>query len=297
MKKIVKVLQFILALLYFSASTAVEIQQGQIYSGGTYIESSFTGVGFTLPEPWKGIWPANSQMFIMEAQGIKANIFVYFDTGDINSLKNTLSANITLDQNIQLIPTGSVSHTENIYTAYYRLSNSNTIKGFISARVLPGKKVIAFISLAAENIAQKIEQQALTLAKSITITTPKNSSIANQQENSSDDESWAVFMKGKYLQRYFSGSNYHEHQQLWLCSDGRFLKKFSSGGSSLSGASGASANTWEGTWRVIDSADKTGELYLQFTNGGTSGYHLTFDKKIYLNGKKWLVAKKNTICQ
>ncbi len=71
----------IILMLSTSVSMAVEIQQGKVYSGGAYVESSQTGVGLIIPQGWKGAWPQGSEMFVLNSVNLKANIFMNFEQG------------------------------------------------------------------------------------------------------------------------------------------------------------------------------------------------------------------------
>ena len=86
------------------ACLAEEIQQGKLYLAGTYVHSSQTGIGLTIPQGWQGAWPPGSEMFILESADLNANIFMLVEIGNSTGLMSLLSNPIPLDSSITLVP-------------------------------------------------------------------------------------------------------------------------------------------------------------------------------------------------
>jgi len=312
----VKFLKVIVLVLSTSVCLAEEIQQGKLYPGGAFVESSQTGVGLTIPQGWQGAWPQGSEMFVLESTTLKANIFMTFEQGDEAGLKTFLSNPVPLDARTRLVPASPPKKEGKVYTANYTVAGAPQLSAYIAAQILPPSMGVAFIALSADkSTTRQVEQVTLKLANSLTVKPPTIQSAGTNSAAKSGGELWKVYFKGRYIARYYTGSDYYETQHLWLCSDGRFLRKFESGGSSLSGASGASSSRGEGFWTATGSTSDEGQLILQFGAGSLSEistpgadyssssaggerwvYRVVLDKKLYLDGKKWLPAGKNKVC-
>jgi hypothetical protein len=152
---------------------AEEIQQGKLYSGGTYVESSQSGVGLTIPQGWQGAWPSGAEMFVLESADLKANIFMAFEQGDEAGLKAMMSNPIPLDLTIQLVPASSPKKIGKIYTANYTVAGSPQLSGYVVAQILPSSLGVAFIVLSANaSKMRQVEQVTLKLANSLTVKPP-----------------------------------------------------------------------------------------------------------------------------
>ena len=310
-----KYISFLLWLLPATVCLAVEVEQGKLYSSGTYVESSQTGVGLTIPKGWQGAWPPGSEIFVLESAALKANIFMVLQPGDEAGLKSLLSNTIPLDSGIQLVPASSPKKTGKIYTANYTVTGAPQISAYIAAQILPPSLGIALIALSADaSTTLQVKQATLKLASSLVVKQAAAQPVANISAANSGGDLWKDYFKGRYIARYFSGSGYNEDQQLWLCSDGRFFRKSGSGGYNMSGASGASSSRGEGVWTATGSTGGDGQLILQFGVGSVSEtstpgadyntssaggerwtYRVSLGKALYLNEKKWLRGK-NDLC-
>ena len=182
-----KYLSVIMLLLSSSVSLAVEVQQGQIYSGGTYIESTQTGIGLTIPQGWKGAWPQGSEMFVLESASLKANIFMTFEQGDEAGLRILMSNPIPLDARTQLVPASTPKRTGNIYTANYSVAGAPRLTGFMAAQILPPSRGVAFIALSADAATmEQVKQVALQLANGLTVKQPVTGQSASRSAGKSE---------------------------------------------------------------------------------------------------------------
>ncbi len=160
----------IILTLNISVSLAVEVQQGKIYPGGVYVESSQTGIGLTIPQGWQGAWPAGTEMFVLESAALKANIFMAMQSSDENGLRGWMTGAIPLDARTQLMPASLPQKTGEIYTANYTVVGAPRLSGFIAARIVPPSNGLAFIVLSADaRKFQKVKQVAVSLANSLTL--------------------------------------------------------------------------------------------------------------------------------
>ena len=298
--------KLLLLSLSIPVCVAEEVQQGMLYPGGSFVESRQTGIGLTIPPGWQGAWPQGTEMFVMESANLEANIFMVLQQGDEAQLKALMSSPIQLEQGIQLIPATAAKKTGNTYTANYTVTGAPQLSGYIAARILPPSTPstgVAFIAISANaSKSGQVKGVTLKLVNGLDVKKPVTAGNTDSKPGS-----WQTYLKGRYIARYYTGSGYSEEQHLWLCSDGRFFRKFGSGGYSISGASGASSNQGEGFWTATGSTGGEGQLILQYGVGSvseisipgadysTSGaggerviYLVELGKALYLDGKKWL---------
>ena len=181
-----KFLSAIILLLSTSVCMAVEVQQGVIYQSGTYVDSSQTGVGLTIPRGWQGAWPAGSDVFVLESARLKANIFMTLEQGNEAGLRTLMSNPIPLDARTQLVPASTPKRTGNIYTANYSVAGAPQLTAFMAAQILPPSRGVAFIALSADAATmQQVQQVALQLANGLTVKQP----VAGQSASRSGGKS------------------------------------------------------------------------------------------------------------
>jgi len=163
-------------ILVFTLSTAClaeEVQQGKLYPGGAYVESSQTGIGLTIPQGWQGAWPPGSEMFVLESASLKANIFMAMQPADENGLRVWMSNAIPLDASIRLMPASSPKKAGNVYTANYTIAGAPQLSGYIAAQIVQPSSGLAFIVLSADaSKLPRVKQVTLSLANSLTIKQP-----------------------------------------------------------------------------------------------------------------------------
>jgi len=174
-----KFLSAIILLLSTSVSTAVEVQQSKTYSGGTYVESSQTGIGLVIPRGWQGTWPQDSELFVLESVNLKASIFMTFEQGDEAGLRSLMSNTISLDARTRLVPTSSPKKTGTIFTANYTVTGAPQLTGFIAAQILPPSRGVAFIALSADaSTASQVKQVTMQLANGLAVKPPGGNQAA-----------------------------------------------------------------------------------------------------------------------
>ncbi|VAW52439.1 hypothetical protein MNBD_GAMMA05-751 [hydrothermal vent metagenome] len=165
-----KLWKILVLALSSSVCIAEQVQQGKIYPGGSYVESSQTGIGLTIPQGWQGAWPAGSEMFVLESTTLKANIFMAMQPADENELRGWMAGTIPLDASIQLQPASLPKKTGKIYTANYTINDAPQLSGYIAAQIVPPSTGLAFIVLSADaGKLQKVKRIAVSLANSLTI--------------------------------------------------------------------------------------------------------------------------------
>ncbi|WP_431686447.1 hypothetical protein [Hahella sp. NBU794] len=292
-----------------TSATAVEVQQNQLYEGGTLIESGSLGLSFKVPDGWQGAWPAGSELFVLESQALKANIFVYIDQSGEQALMQQMAQPVPLDASVVLYPKSAPQKRNGRLTADYSIGNMPNMEGRISAVTGKGSTSVALIAVADQSTAAQVWKVAETVASSVKFSAPK------PLAQGGGDGGWSTYMRGRHIVRYYTGSGYHEEEHIWLCSNGEFYRSGNSGGYG-GGASGATGSQGSGRWEAQGSMNAQGRLILQYGPGysmqgstpgfdwnesGPGGERVTFtlalaNNKLYLDGTQWL-RDGNNRCQ
>ena len=179
---------------------AEEIQQVRVYGGGSYVESSQTGVGLTIPQGWQGAWPSGSEMFVLESTELKANIFMAFQPGDSAELKAFMSNPIPLDPTVKLMPVSAPEKKGDIYVANYTVAGAPKLSGYIAAQILPPSRGVAFMALSADaSTSRQVERVTLKLATSLTVKPPVTPSRKGTEFYQSNDGSYVSDGKCSYF--------------------------------------------------------------------------------------------------
>ena len=261
---------------------AVEVQQGQLYEAGTQVASSEAGVSLTIPAGWKGAWPHGAEMFLLQRDVGTAVMLLYIDVGNAEGLLEKMSQPIPID-GVTLSPTAPPTQRGEIWVADYALSPAaNGMEvGHIATRVGSGVSV-AVIGLGAAvdaTVAKSTDQ----LARAMTLRAPVATPAPTVSEGS-----WAAYLQGRHIVRFYTQTGYTEETHLWLCSDGSFQRSGQGGGFG-GGASGAYQGAGHGTWTAQGAQRGTGRLVLTWATGGTATLEVSMvDDKLHVDGVQWL---------
>ena len=280
------------------AGTATEIEPGRVYDGGARLQVGEYGVTFTVPTGWRGALPQGSEYFIMEPTGGGAMLLATGDEGSLAELRTLLSAPLDLGDGIILRPTGSLAVEGSEVRGQYRAEGSaQPLVGRVVARAGAHGIAVVYGLLAAPDQIER-HLAALDLLAASTEMTPRPGAAGGQGGAArSGGDSWAEYLKGKYLVRYYTQTGFTDEQHLWLCSDGTFYRSASSGGFG-GGASGAFRGDSSGRWQA-DGAGESGSLTLRYGDGSVVRHELTYDydaDKLYLDDKRWL-RDRNEHCR
>ncbi|WP_020410588.1 hypothetical protein [Hahella ganghwensis] len=299
-----------LCLFTSPPASSVEIQTNQMYQGGTQVQSSGIGLGVTIPQGWQGALPAGSSFFVMESSALQATILLYAEQMSAAQLQQTMSQSIPLDAGVQLVPSSMPRSEGDLVIADYQVPARPELKARIVGRTGSNGLSVALITLTPSQNPAAVWSTAKDTAMNLQFFQPKQSATSNGGSGS-----WQDYMRGRYIARYYSGSGYHEKQELWLCSNGQFHTSGDSGGYG-GGASGAYGSQGTGRWRAEGSLPGQGILILQYgpgyqfegstgdsewTESGPGGeqarYALSlYNDKLYLDDTQWLRGT-NEYCQ
>ena len=284
LQRLTAYLSGILIFLFSLFVSSAEIQVNQLYQGGDQVRSSDIGLELTIPENWQGALPAGSSFFFIESAALQTTMMLYAERVSNAQLQHTMSQSIPLDADIVLVPIAGPENKGDLLIADYRIPARPELKARVFGRSGEHGLSIALITLTPQQNSASVWSIAKATASNIKFFQPQQAS-----QSAEANGSWQEYMRGRYIARYYSGSGYHEKQELWLCSDGQFYTSGDSGGYG-GGASGAFTNRGAGSWQVEGSLPGQGKLVLHFTpGGGQSHYSLNLNNdKLYLNDTHWL---------
>lgn len=300
MRIFLRMLVTVITLLLNTAVSAVELQAGQVYDGGSEISVASLGIRFTIPENWKGALMEGGEGFLMESSSGSATIVAIADSISENEAYTRLQGPLTLSNAIQLVLDGKVKREGNKMSASYHVTYNPQLKAQVKALSAANGTSIAFFLVTSATELAGYKQQLEQVFSSLVIDAPKITTplISQTKINSEDsDRSWSGYLKGKHIVRYFTSSGYTEEQHIWLCSNGQYVRRFNSGGFG-GGASGAFQGNYDGQWSAEGEGEQ-GRLVLVTADNQASSYQLRWDyekNQLFVDGKRWL-HDRNNICQ
>jgi hypothetical protein len=137
---------FLLCLAYLlnPVAHAVEPNPGQIYSGGSLIDSHELGVHFSIPKNWKGGLELSSEMFLMEPQGGGAIMFVIADTMSVDQAYQELQGPVEVPADGQMNLRGNINRSGNTFSSSYDVAFNPVLAAEVRAKSAENGTSIAF---------------------------------------------------------------------------------------------------------------------------------------------------------
>ena len=277
-------LPLMLLTLLAGPVSAVEIQPGQVYAGGTSLTASDVGVTMRVPDGWQAALPVGGSALAMERSDQRAFIFAVADRTTEAEVRAEMAQPIDLGDGIVLQPKASPSSEgKGLLRGDYQVFGAPSPgEGTVWARLADTGIGVAFfaIDLGGDGGASR---EAERLARGVSFAKP----VIPDPTGGEGNADWQSYMRGRYIARFYTGSGYHEKTELWLCSDGRFSRSGEGGGFG-GGASGAFQGGGSGRWSASGKQPGAGELRLEYADG-VATYRLTLEgRSLYLDGTKWL---------
>jgi len=268
------------------ALATAQIQPGRMYVGGERISDPSIGLTLTLPVGWRGMLAPGGESFVMEADSGDGYLFVTGDQMAEAEARAQLGQPIDLGDGVVLTPAGEVRQiaTGHLSSAFGVQGAPTEMEGTVDVRLTRTGLGVAFILLATPGTAEGHRESMRAFALSLGVT-----EVVARSGQASGDDAWEPYLKGRYLARYFTGSQYTESTELWLCSDGTFHFNDQAGGYG-GGASGAYQGLGDGRWSATG-AGAAGTLLLEWAGGEQSSWSLEYDyeqDRLYMNGDRWL---------
>lgn len=279
---------------------AVEVQVGQVYSGGTWLESSELGVAFTVPPGWRGAWPAGSEVFVLQPESDPSvYILAMGEEATREDLAATMAAPISLGDGLSLSPTGQVTNRGKALVGRYQVvGGAHRLDAYGEAVAGAHGVAVAYILIAtpASLASHEAAVRKLTDGTALGAPTDGQATAEGGGTGSGEKDSWDAYLKGKYIVRYYTATGYTDEQHLWLCSDRSFYRRGAGGGFG-GGASGAFQADSTGRW-MASGIGEYGRLELSYADGGSAQHELRWDyqkNQLFVDGKRWLHGK-NEVC-
>lgn len=274
-------------LLQVTAGTAAaQIEPGRVYAAGERITDPTSRLSVTLPAGWRGALAPDGNAFAMEATAGDAYILLVGERATEAEVRSDLSDPIELGDGLVLSPAGSIREVGpgHLSADFSVRGAPSELMGRVDVRVMDTGVALAFILLSPPASAERHVSALDELVGSLRA----DGAVAASTSADESDE-WEPYLRGRYLVRYFTGSDYNESTELWLCSDGTFHFDDRSGGFGP-GASGAYQGRGGGTWSATG-AGRTGSLILRWSTGARNSWSLEYDyqeDRLLLNGEQWL---------
>lgn len=242
------------------------------------------GLSLFPPPGWAAQGSDGNRTALVGPDG-QSLVIASLDDGMLQQAVAELGGSIDLGDGIVLDPLGVPSVKGGIHTNRYsvRGAPSPTLGSIMIREVSPGRTLtlIALVPSAGSDAVQATLNQLMTTFE-----------IGAARPQAASD--WERQLRGRYLVKFYSGNGYSEKHELWLCSNGSFVKRVDGGGFTAGVASGAFEGGLAGTWRVQGPLSGTGELILSTSDGDSLRYTLRqASDGVLIDGERWLRGENN----
>jgi len=262
---------------------------GEAMADGSLSLSS--GLVLSVPSNWKGS-AMNSDTASLVGPDGQSTIIATNKPGTPEEVRAQLSAPIDLGRGVVLTPTTAVHVLNGLTTADFNVSGAQgPAKGIVVFKALGGGRYLGLIAIVPPGSVEGTRPVLNAIMASSTVRAPP-ASVASSSPNS-----WASYMRGRYIARFYSGNGYSEKHEMWFCSDGTFATAMDGGGFTSGVASGAFGSNGTGTWTATGETSAPGRLLLVRDNGQQGELQLQLGSDgIYLGRERWLRGDNNR-CQ
>ena len=295
-----RALPLILLLAGATGAAAVPIQPGVTYGAGTELESPEYGASLVIPPGFQGVLPHGEELLVLTTTAAVGTILVGVDEMTVEEARQTMSQAVPLGDGVVLRPEQAPTVSGSSVTGHFAvLGTVNPLVATAKAIVGPSGIGIVFLAVSPADSAPALGKALGEIVGTLDLKAPAPppaaaSSSASGTSGGGGDDSWATYLKGMHLVRFFSGSSYNEETHLYLCSDQTF--RWSRGGGGYGwNASGAFQASDRGRWKATGTGN-SGTLILDYDDGSRSTHDLGYrDEKLFLDDKRHL-RDKNDVC-
>ncbi|MCB1691531.1 MAG: hypothetical protein KDI19_02140 [Pseudomonadales bacterium] len=304
------IIGMVLALVGGITAHAEELVANQLYGAGTVVHAGAVGLTLTIPPGWQGALPPDSPVFVMGSDEAQANMFVITQPASEQEVLAEMSKPLTLANNVVLTPVAKPTAADGHIDNHYTISVNDALLGRARATVGTNGLGVMLVVIAEKSHIEKAWEGTKALSESLAF-----EKVVQQPAQAADAGNWSDYMRGRYIVRFYTTSGYREKEEIWLCSNGTFVRATESGGFG-GGASLASQGNGNGEWRADGTLDGAGQLVLKYGPGAsltgsgpgfdwqeqgpgyeTLTYTLSRDgDKLLLNGTRWL-RDTNKLCE
>ena len=205
-----RILFFLLSLanLLNPIAHSAEPRPGQIYPGGSQIDSRELGVHFSIPKNWQGGLAPFGEMFLMEPQGGGALMFVIADKMSVDQTYQALQGPVEVPDVGKLVLQGKINRVGNTFSGNYDVSFNPALTAEVKAKSAENGTSIAFFLVSEAAQAARLRQQLDEVFKSLKVQPRQSAMEKSKPDNSTateTDKSWLTYLKGKHIVRFFTG--------------------------------------------------------------------------------------------
>lgn len=240
--------------------------------------SAQAGLTVQAPKGWRST-VADAKRIVMVGPDGDTTIIATLDEATDATIRAQLTGPIDLGGGIVLTPTAQ-PRTIGDYASNDYAVRGTRIPGraIVMVRRYPGGRAMALVGISPSATVESMRAVQARMMQTASVKTPP----------APTGGALTAYLKGRYLVRFYSGSGYHEKQEIWLCSDGSYAMSADGGGATAGVASGAFRGGHNGRW-TASGAPSGGRLTLS----AQDGRQLTFtvadgSDGLYLDGKRWL---------
>ncbi|MDX1503954.1 MAG: hypothetical protein R3325_16465 [Thermoanaerobaculia bacterium] len=286
----------VLLLALPPAALAVVPEAGTVYEGGTFVESPELGLGFLVPDGWRGQLSPDEELFVMVSSRHPGMLLAYAEETTLDETVRTMSAPVDLGDGVRLEPLGELDRRAGFLSREFEVHGASPPAAAYARAIHSEGVTVSFVALVPEASIADGRRWVARLHTSLKrVAPPAPPAGGGASSGSSTSDRWDDYLRGKHLVRFYTTTGFTSERHLWLCSDGSFAYSDESGGFG-GGASGAFAGSSRGRWTATGVGDH-GSLLLEYADGGTATYELTYrDGKVLLDGDHWL-RDANSFCR
>lgn len=242
------------------------------------------GLSLFPPPGWSAQGSDGNRTVLAGPDG-QSLVIASLDEGVLQQAVAELRSSIDLGDGIILDPLEVPSVKEGIHANRFtvRGAPSPTLGSIMIREISPGRTLtlIALVPSAGSDAVQATLSQLMTTFE---IGAPRAQATSE----------WERQLRGRYLVKFYSGNGYSEKHELWLCSNGSFMKRVDGGGFTTGVASGAFEGGLTGTWRAQGLLSGAGELTLSTSDGDILRYTLRqASDGVLIDGERWLRGENN----
>jgi hypothetical protein len=271
------------ACLSFGLATATAVADIYPPSKALVLEGGLT---IQVPAGWTSQPPVASKVVLVPPVN-DSLVIASIEAGDVKLAISELSNGIALESGVFLRPTATPRLVSSVYSNdFIAVGAPVEMRAAVMLRPLADGRIVTLFALAPPGQIEMLKNAMTGMMKGI--------KLAPAQTSSSSGE-LAVYLKGRYLVRFYSGNGYSEKHELWLCSNGQFRSRSDGGGFTQGVASGAFEGGRTGNWTALGSLT-SGSLKLASSDGSVSNFEVREGSGgLMLNGQKWLRGE-NDVC-
>lgn len=236
-----------------------------------------SGLTVQAPRGWRSN-VAGDKVVMVGPDG-DTTIIATLDAATDATIRAQLTGPIDLGNGIVLTPTAQPRTVGDYVSNDYSVRGTRIPgKAVVMVRRYPGGRALGLVGISPSASVETMRVAQAQMMRTAAVKTPPAPAGSGL----------TTYLKGRYLVRFYSGSGYHEKQEIWLCSDGSYAMSADGGGVTTGVASGAFRGSHLGRWSA-SGALSGGRLTLSAQDGRQLVFNVAEGRDgLYLDGKRWM---------